>query len=192
DTQERWMLGSLVATGQDTAMMVYEDYVSLNVDGQEVKPLLVFYRVTTDGGKTWSSPKTCLTPKEITLAMRGFLKADGPAGIVKNYVQTLPWICSDSYGKVHLAFVDNRSGTTSSGDKKVGLWQVRLATWTDPKAGFGQSERVSHDWPAGRPPLDFLGCCSDGANSWVIWTENPKNTGLWDFSGDLYIAHRRL
>ncbi len=191
DTQERWMLGSLVASGKDTAIYVYEDYVSLEVDGQEVRPHLLFYRITTDGGKTWSLAKTCLSAKEIETSIHQFLQADGTAGVTPIYNQTLPWICADPQGHVHMAFVDNRSGTTTANGKKVGQWQVRLTNW-DPKTGFDASERVSHDWAAGRPPLDFIGCCSDGANIWVTWTENPRNIGGWDFTGDFYIGHKAL
>ncbi|HVT13122.1 MAG TPA: sialidase family protein [Fimbriimonadaceae bacterium] len=191
DTQERWMLGSIAAVGKDTAMMVYQDYLSLTVDGKEVKPLLAFYRVTTDGGQTWSSPKPCLSPKEIEQTLHDFLKAGGPSALVGTYCQTLPWICSDPKGRIHLAFVDNRSGTSKVNDKTVGLWHVRTATW-DPASGFGASERVSSDWAAIRPPLDFLSCCSDGDNMWVIWTENPEKVAGWDFSGELYIGHKSL
>lgn len=192
DTQERWMLGSIVAVGKDTAMMVYQDYLNLTVDGQEMKPLLAFYRLTTDGGQTWSSAKTCLSPKEIEQTMRDFIKGGGKSALVGTYCQTLPWVCTDPKGQIHLAFVDNRSGVKKVGDKNVGLWQVRTSTWTDPAKGFGASERVSHDWAAIRPPLDFLSCCSDGDNMWTIWTENPEKVGGWDFSGDLYIAHKNL
>jgi hypothetical protein len=192
ETQERWMLGSIAAVGKDTAMVVYQDYVNLNVDGVEMRPLLAFYRVTTDGGKTWSSAKTCLAPKEIDQAMRGFIAAGGKNAIVGKYCQTLPWICSDSRGMIHMAFVDNRSGVKAVGDKKIGLWQVRFATWNGTGPSFGPSERLSHDWPAVRPPLDFVGCCSDGANAWVIWTENPEKVQGWDFTGDLYIARKTL
>lgn len=189
NTQERWMLGSLAAVGKDTAMMVYQDYVNLGIDGAEMRPLLAFYRVTNDGGKTWSSPKTCLSPKEIDQAMRAFIKGNGKSAPVKDYCQTLPWICSDAKGRVHLAFVDNRSGY--SPDTKSGLWQVRFSTWTADKAGFSLSERVSHDWAAARPPLDFIGCCSDGANAWITWTENGVNNG-WDFSGTFFVGHKDL
>lgn len=192
DTQERWMLGSIAAAGEDTAMMVYQDYLTLTIDGQEVKPLLTFYRVTTDGGKTWSSSKPCMPRKEVEQAIHEFLKNNGKAGLVSTYSQTLPWISADSKGHIHFAFVDNRSGSTQVKDKKLGLWQVRYATWNDPKSGFTTSERVSHDWPAIRPPLDFVGCCSDGDNTWIIWSENPERAEGWDFSGQLYIAHKTL
>ena len=192
DTQERWMLGSIAAAGPDTAMMVYEDYVAINVDGQDVKPLVVFYRVTTDGGKTWSSPRTCLSPKEIEQSIHEFLQGGGPSAIVKNYCQTLPWVCSDPKGRIHMAFVDNRSGAVTDNGKRVSEWQVRFSTWNDPKSGFGPSERVSQDWAAGRPPLDFVGCCSDGSNAWISWTENPGHSQGWDFSGEFYIAHKEL
>lgn len=191
DTQERWMLGSIQAVGKDTAMMVYQDYLSLKVDGEEVKPLLAFYRITTDGGKTWSSAKPCLSAKEIDASMRSFLKANGKSGIVGTYCQTLPWICADPKGRVHLAFVDNRGGSQQLGTRKVGVWQVRFSTWTS-GSGFSPSERVSHDWVSVRPPLDFLGCCSDGTNAWITWTENPEHVTGWDFTGDLYIGHKEL
>src|SRR5579862_6424588 len=137
DTQERWMLGSLAAAGQDVAMMVYEDYVAINVDGQEVRPHLIFYRVTTDGGKSWTSPKTCLSAKEIEAAIHQFLQGKGKAALTPNYVQTLPWICADPQGRIHLAFVDNRLGAANSGEKTVGRWSVRASTWT---VGGGRSE----------------------------------------------------
>jgi len=191
DTQERWMLGSLTAAGADTAMMVYEDYVAITVDGQEVRPHLVFYRVTTDGGKTWSSAKTCLSPREIEASIHEFLEGEGKSAVTATYNETLPWICADGHGNIHMAFVDNRAGTTMADNKKVGLWQVRATTWR-PGSGFGPSEVVSEEWAAGRPPLDFLSCCCDASNMWVSWTEDPNNTGSWDFSGNFYIAHKKF
>lgn len=188
DTQERWMLGSIAASGPDTVMMVYEDYLSLSVDGKEMRPLLAFYRVSRDGGKTWASAKPCLSPKEITEAMRAYRVGGGDAK--GPYIQTLPWLAADGKGGIHLAFVDNRAGGKADKGKTLGLWQVRFASWT-PDGGFGASEAVSKAWPASRPPLDFLGCCADGENAWVIWTQNPDAAGGWDFSGDLYIARKK-
>lgn len=192
DTQERWMLGSITAVGEDTAVMIYEDYLSLSVDGQEIKPLLDFYRVTTDGGKTWSAARTCTAPREIEDSMRSFVKSNGKLALTGTYCQTLPWVGSDPQGRVHLAYVDNRAGTTFLGDKRAGLWQVRYSVMNNPKSGFGPSERVSHDWAAIRPPLDFIGCCSDGANVWISWTENQGKVAGWDFTGDLFIGHKPL
>jgi hypothetical protein len=190
DTQERWMLGSIVAVGNDTVMAVYQDYATFNVDGEEVHPLLAYYRVSNDGGKTWSASKPCLQPKEITDAIRLFLKTRVKSSTVANYMQTLPWVSSDGKGRVHFVFEDNRTGQRKVGNKPVGLWHVRYATWDGTK--FGTSERVSHDWAAERPPLDFIGCCSDSKNVWVIWTENPEKAAGWDFSGELFIGRKPL
>jgi hypothetical protein len=192
DTQERWMLGSITATGKNTAMAVYQDYMNLNVDGTEIRPLLALYRTTVDGGKTWSSPKTCMSQVEIDKSLKDFIRNGGQSGLVGTYCQTLPWVGADPKGQIHIAFVDNRSGSQKVGEKMVGLWQVRFSTWKNVSSGFGPSERVSHDWASVRPPLDFIGCCSDGANAWVIWTENPRRVEGWDFSGDLFIASKQL
>lgn len=191
DTQERWMLGSLVAVGKDTVMAIYEDYTTLEVDGEEERPLLAFTRISNDGGKTWSEARPSTPKAELESAIRSFRSTRARNSTVSNYTQTLPWVSADPKGRIHMAFEDNRSGQKNVGDKRVGLWHVRYAMWTADK-GFGLSERVSHDWACWRPPLDFIGCCSDGDNVWITWTENPNKTDGWDFSGGFFIGKKVL
>jgi hypothetical protein len=193
DTQERWMLGSLVATGPDTVMAIYQDYAALNVDGIEIRPLLAYYRVSRDGAKSWTKGRPCLTSDEITLAIRSFLKnGSDRKSTVPNYMQTLPWACADPKGRIHLALVDNRAGQTSVNKKNVGLWQVRFTSWNPTKDIFTPSEKVSHSWAAERPPLDFIGCAADSKHAYITWTENPNRTSGWDFTGDLYFGKKAL
>ena len=192
DTQERWMLGSLVAVGKDTVMAVYQDYGSVEVDGRTLKPLLAFYRLSTDGGKTWSDPKTCQSDAETKRAMRSFFSTASTDSSVARYVQTLPWVASDPSGRVHMAFVDNRAGQKEISNSRYGLWQVRYSSWATGAASFTESEQVSGTWVAERPPLDFIGIAADAENAWVIWTQNPERLGGWDFSGDLFIGHKKL
>lgn len=192
DTQERWMLGSVVAVGKDTVMAIYQDYAEVEVDGATEHPLLAYFRVSKDGGKTWGESKPCLSAKEIESAIRSFRTSRDRNSTVSNYVQTLPWVSADPKGRVHLAFIDNRSGQKNTNNKRVGLWQTRYASWTATEASFSASERVSHDWACERPPLDFIGCCSDGNSVWITWTENPGQTEGWGFSGELFIGKRAV
>ena len=193
DTQERWMLGSILAIGPDTVMGIYQDYAVLDVDGQEMRPLLAYYRLSKDGGKTWSKAKACLSANEITSAMKSFnAKGRDLRSTVPNYMQTLPWVAADPKGRVHMAFVDNRVGQTFVSGKTVGQWHVRLATWDPAKDAFGTSEAVSHTWAAERPPLDFIGCAADAKNVYVTWTENPNKVGGWDFTGNFFFARKSM
>ncbi len=192
DTQERWMLGALVAIGKDSVMAIYQDYGSIDVDGRTEQPLLAYFRISADGGKTWSPARTCFQTAEIEAAIRSFRVSASRSSSVSNYVQTLPWASADPHGRVHVALVDNRSGQKNIGDKRVGWWQVRFATWASGGAGFGTSERVSADWAAERPPLDFIGLCADADYAWVIWTQNPDKVSGMDFTGDLYVGRKTL
>jgi hypothetical protein len=192
DTQERWMLGCLVAVGRDTVVAFYQDYASVEVDGEEYRPLLTYFRVSVDGGKTWERARPCAPDGELKEAIRQHASTRQETASIPNYVQSLPWACADPSGRVHLAFVDNRAGQVNVSGKRVSVWQVRFATMADVKSGFAVSERVSNDWSAERPPLDFIGCAADAENAWVIWTQNPNKVSGWDFTGDLYVGRKKL
>lgn len=190
DTQERWMLGCMVATGRNTVVAFYPDYEEITVDGKTTHPMLTHYKVSIDGGKTFGPGRTVLSTQEIEASIRSFeaaKKADG--GI---YIETMPWACADPSGRIHIAFQDNRVGNAAAADGILTKWHVRFATCSDLNKGFGESERVSDDVICKRPPLDFLSCAADSKRAYVIWTETPNNKGDWSFSGDLYVARKVL
>ncbi len=192
DTQERWMLGCMVATGKNTVVVFYPDYEEMSVDGKTSRPMLVHYKVSKDGGKTFGEGRTVLPKSEIESAIRSVeasRKTDSGTAI---YIETMPWACADPSGRLYLAFQDNRSGQTQAADAVLNRWHVRFASCSDLVKGFVESERVSDDVACKRPPLDFLSCAADSKRAYVIWTETPNNKSDWAFSGDLYVARKIL
>jgi hypothetical protein len=194
DTQERWILGAIASFGPKTVVAVFPDYTPMTVDGVEVKPLLGYYRVSTDGGATFSDPKLVTPQAELQASLKNFYQhkhSDVNLGI---YVQTLPWLCSDPSGRFYMAYQDNRDGQIQppGSDQYIGQWHVRLATMPSVSAGFQESERVSKDVSCYRPPLDFLSCAADSKNIYVSWTDAPGSTAQWAFSGQTSVARRAL
>jgi hypothetical protein len=192
DTQERWMLGSLTAVGKSTVVAFYPDYAEVVVDGRSYYPLLHYYRVSTDGGKTFSDPKPITPQSEIEAGIRSVAAKSG-GDTKQRYIQTLAWSCAGPDGRVHVAWQDNRAGQTDVNGTKLDQWHVRFATSDDLSKGFGPSDQVSDTIAAGRPPLDFLSCTVDSNRAYVIWTEEPNTPpAVWPFSGNLYVARKIL
>jgi hypothetical protein len=194
DTQERWILGCIVATGPKTVVALYPNYTKMVVDGVVSHPLLDYYRVSTDGGNTFSPPKLLSPQRELEDNIRSFQAHKHSDKNVAIYVQTLPWFCSDSKGRIYVAYQDDRDGQVAVGDQSEYLckWHVRFAGMESLAAGFSTSERVSDDVVCYRPPLDFLCCTTDPKNAYVTWTEHAGTTAEWAFSGNTYIAKKPL
>ena len=198
DSQERWILGCFAASGPKKLVVIVPDFGKVTVDGKEYHPLLLYYRVSEDGGATFSEPKTVTPEDELQANIRSFEANKKSTTNFPIYVQTLPWACSDPYGRFYIAYQDNRSGQaplSSDGDKQgpyYDKWQVRFAAMTNMSSGFEASERVSEDTICKRPPLDFLSCAADSKRAYVSWTETPGNTSDWAFSGNLLFARKIL
>ena len=105
--------------------------------------------------------------------------------------QTLPWTCTDPYGRFYIAFQDNRDGQGTLNGQTLDKWHVRFAAMGTFEKGFGASERVSDDVICLRPPLDFLSCAADKSRAYISWTEASSASG-WAFSGQTYIARKIL
>ncbi len=193
DTQERWILGCIAAAGPKTVIALYPNYTKEVVNGVETHPLLDYYRISTDGGETFSAPKLVTPQAELDANLKSFA-ASKHSDNVGIYVQTLPWFCADSKGRFYIAYQDNRDGQVQpeGSNQYVGKWHVRFAGMSSPDAGFGTSERVSDDVICYRPPLDFLSCAADGKNAYVTWTETPSTVPTWAFSGKTFIARKPL
>ena len=190
DTQERWMLGCLVATGPNKVFVIYPDYETMTVDGKTTHPFILHYKASTDGAKSFGPAHTLLSAKEIEECIRSFAANQKSDQNVPYFAQTLSWASADPSGNIHVVWEDNRSGQSDINGKAYGKWQVRYASGKDPS--FGPSEQVSNDVVCIRPPLDFIGCAADSKYCYVIWIETPNATGGWGFSGDVYVARKAL
>lgn len=190
DTQERWMLGGLVAVGEDSVIVYYQDYGQIRVDGKEHRPLLAYYRVSKDAGKTFSEARLVMPRDEITEAIRSFERGRKLPRKAPHYTQTLPWMASDPSGRVVAVLQDNREGQQVLDGEPLGLWQVRLLSHDG--SAFGRSEAVSAPYVAKRPPLDFMGCAVDGKYVYVVWTESTSPMAEWEFSGRLMFGRKSL
>jgi len=190
DTQERWMLGALTSFGKKDVLALYSDYKQVDVDGKSYKPLLTFYRLSRDGGESWSEPQTVSPADEIEESIRKF-EAKKIANVnVPQYMQTLPWACADDYGRFYAVYEDNRSGQGTSGDVTMDKWGVRTSTMELGSDSFSTSEAVSKPYIAKRPPLDFISCAADKRRFYVSWTESPGYTGDMDFTGELWFGRK--
>ncbi|HEY3779811.1 MAG TPA: sialidase family protein [Fimbriimonadaceae bacterium] len=190
-TQERWILGNITAYGKDKLLLVFPNYEKMTVDGKEYTPLLMYYRLSSDGGKTFSDPKLVSPRAEIEANIRSFAATVHSDRNFGYYLQTLPWACVDGRGHFHIVYQDNRDGQVSYNNDYFDQWNVRFATLKE-DSGFGQSEKVSDDYTAIRPPLDFESCCADSQRVYVSWTECPGVTAGWPFNGKTYIGRRPL
>jgi hypothetical protein len=190
-TQERWILGCITAYGKDKILVIFPNYEKMTVDGKEYKPLLMYYRMSSDGGKTFSDPKLVSSKDEIEANIRSFAATKHSDANVGYYLQTLPWTCVDGRGHFHIVYQDNRDGQVSYNNDYFDQWHVRFATLKE-DSGFGPSERVSDDATCIRPPLDFESCSADDQRVYVSWTECPGFTSGWPFTGNTYVARRPL
>lgn len=192
DTQERWMLGSIVAVGPDTVYAFYQDYAEVVVGGVTYHPLLVHYTVSKDGGVTFSAPATVTPLAEVQAAISNYVANKLGDANFPYYIQTLPWACMDAMGRIHVAWQDNRSGQGKINNTPYNKWHVRYTYLPTGSSSFRSSERVSNDVLMKRPPLDFLGCAADNRYFYVLWVETPNSTGDWNFTGNMYLARRKF
>lgn len=192
DTQERWMLGSIVASGKSTVFIVYPDYETLTVDGKTTRPLILHYRASKDAGKTFGPEHTLLSMKEIEASVRSFEAGKKVNTNVPYFAQTLSWASADPNGKIHVVWVDNRTGQAPVGNDYFGKWQVRYTSGSDLSRPFGPSEQVSGEVTCIRFPLDFISCAADAKYVYVMWSETPNLSKGWAFSGQLYMARRAI
>jgi hypothetical protein len=192
DCQERWVLGCISATGPKTVLAVYPDYAEMTYHGKPYHPLLLYYRMSTDGGETFTSPQPITPKEELDANIKNFEEHKRGETNYPYYIQTLPWTCVDPSGRFYIAYEDNREGQSVLNDANLDVWQVRFASLAKPDEHFSVSERVSDNTTSKRPPLDFLSCAADGKNAYVAWTQVPNTNTDWAFSGDLYIGHRPI
>ncbi len=191
DTQERWMLGGLAASGKSDVLAFYVDYEVVEAGGKKNLCLLVHTRVSHDAGKTWSAPKRIVPDEELRKTLVDRIKAKLADENFPNYIQCLSWACYDATGVPHIIWQDNRDGQGSIGGHAYGRWQVRHAKG-NADGVFDYSERVSHSIVCKRPPLDFICCAADSKYLYVTWTETPENAGDWNFSGEFWFGRKEL
>lgn len=192
DTQERWMLGGILSVGEDTVICYYQDYMEFEVAGKKHRPLLTLYRKSTDGGATFSEPTTLTSKAEIERAIAGYTRGRKGEKNFPIYIQSLPWMSADPSGNVHAVFQDNRAGQGWFEGEPLNLWAVRHLTSPAGKDAFGESEKVSQEYIARRPPLDFMACAADATRLYVVWTESTNPRGDWEFTGKLMLARKKL
>lgn len=185
DAQERWMLGGICSSGKSTVVAYYMDYQAITLEKTTNNALVVMYRVSKDGGKSFGAPKRITSLAEISSAVKSV--GDGVV-----YRQTLPWMAADPSGRIHVAYEDNRAGPADVKGKKVSKWHVRYSVMSELDKGFAESERVSNDYSAERPPLDFICLTADAKNVYATWVETPDALGGWRFSGDLWVGKKPL
>lgn len=192
DTQERWMLGSIVAVGPDTVYAFYPDYAEVQVNNITYKPMLLHYTYSTDGGQSFSAPQTVLSLTEIQNSIANYESHKLGNVNFPYYIQTLNWACADAYGRVHVAWQDNRSGQGMVSGSPYNKWHIRTSYTPTGQRTFKASELVSTDVIMKRPPLDFIGITADQEYVYIDWVETPNSTGDWNFSGNMYVARRKF
>jgi len=192
DTQERWMLGCITAFGKGKVCVVYPNYAQIKVDGKDYTPMLLYYRYSSDGGATFSPEQTVSSTNEIEKAIRHFDSFKATDQNFGFYVQTLPWLCTDPYGRFYIAYQDNRTGQGKIKDADIDRWAVRFARSNDPSKGFAFSEQVSKPVTSIRPPLDFLSCSADKKYAYISWTEAPDVPTGWPFTGNLWFGRKPI
>lgn len=178
DTQERWMLGGLLASG-NRVIAYYPDYVEKEIGGEKHQILLTHLRISEDGGGSFG-PEQIATPAE---------ELDGILKVQPNYRQTMPAMALDAAGKLHLAYVDNREGTSSQ-DKRMTNWSVRYAFLGDNAKNPAMSETVAPSFSSVRAPLELIGCAVDSKFLYVSWSQNPGSTEDLDYRGALMFARK--
>lgn len=186
-TQERWMYGWLTASGPSYVLALYVDYKQIIVDQVEYKPLLVHYRVSSDGGQSFSAAATLTPISEIENAIRSFEANRLGTVNYPYYIQMQPVACVDPYGVVHVAYVDNRDGQGLISGIPNNIWHVRH---TKGKYNFSGSQRVSASTNQRRPNLDFMSIAADSAYVYVSWSQLPNSTLDWNFTGNLFVARK--
>lgn len=190
-TQERWMLGCMVAQGPKRLIVFYSDKSEISIDGAPHRAHLVYYRVSDDGGITFGPPKTLLPQSELEKVLRQYAdKAPGRG--VNLYAQALVWATLDPYGGLHAFFHDNREGRAPLQNTVVNKWHLRHSMSFNPNRGFMLSQRVSHDQICLRPALDFITCAADSRYLYAAWVETPNSMNAMPFSGNLMVGRSPL
>ena len=192
DTQERWMLGGILSVGEDTVICYYQDYNEVEVGGRKHRPLLTLYRISKDAGETFSEPRTLTSKTEIEKSIAGYDRGKKADKNFPIYIQSLPWMCADPAGNIHAVFQDNRAGQSWFEGEPLNLWSVRALSMEAGKDAFGESEKVSQEYIARRPPLDFMACAADATRLYIVWTESTNPKGEWEFSGKLMFGRKNF
>lgn len=194
DLQERWILGSIVASGSNKVVMTYPGYETITVDRRPNKVFIQHYRVSTDAGKTFSPGRPVLSKLELTTAIRSFNENGGGDLAYPYYIENLPWLATDPSGHVHIVFTDNRDGVASKVAHPLANWRVRYAECSTVPGEFGPTEPLSEDYAARRPPMDFISCDADSKYVYASWTETPNSDADFPssliFTGQLYVGRK--
>lgn len=181
NTQERWMLGGLAAFGEKTVVCYYVAYRTVG----RITMMNVEYRRSDDGGKSWGAPVHVSSEGEASQLIQermGNRLGEGPNDL---FHQCVPWACFDPQGKLHIVWYENRSQKKVSGTN-LGVWHLRHSVDGKP------SERVSGDFAAYRPPMDFISCAADEKYVYVTWVETPDVNRDMVFSGNLWFGRKEL
>lgn len=181
DTQERWMLGGLIAMGESTVVAYYPDYVERKIGDEKKQILLTHFRISEDSGRNFGPARICLTDTELETV----LKAQ------PNYRQTMPAMALDASGNLHLAFIDNREGGSAE-DSRFTKWSARYMALPKGAKDFGPSEAISKPFASIRAPLELIGCAVDSKYVYVAWSENPGSTESLDYRGTLYFGRKAV
>ncbi len=194
DTQERWILGSITASGPDKVVITYPGYEIVTVDRRPTKVFLQHYRVSTDSGQTFGPGRAVLSKLELSAAVRRFNQKGGANLAYPYYIENLPWLAADPAGHIHLVFIDNRDGAASTSVHPLANWSVRYAESDALPGDFGASEPLSEDYAARRPPMDFISCAADSKFVYASWTETPNSNADYPsaqiFTGDLFVGRK--
>lgn len=192
DTQERWMLGGLASHGEKELLAFYENYVPVDVYGDKKGCLVSHVRYSHDAGKTWSEPQTIVNDKELKKAATTYYDKRSSGDNFPDFIQCLTWACYDTQGRPHFVWQDDRDGQAPIGDASYNRWHLRHTWSTKPGEPCVDSERVSKVVTCKRPPLDFICATADSKYLYVTWTESPKSTGGYDFSGEFYFGRKKI
>jgi hypothetical protein len=194
DTQERWILGSILALGKNDVIVDYPGYENVEVDGKTMTCFLQHFKVSHDGWATFGASQTVLAGEELKDAVRSFMKNNGENLDYGYYIENLPWLSADATGSVHMVFTDNRDGASSTmiKGKPLANWRVRHVTMKYVDRGFDRSEAVSGNYAAKRPPMDFISCSADSKYVYASWTMTPGSDQDWGFTGDLWVGRKPL
>lgn len=192
DTQERWMLGGVAASGEKEVMAFYVNYVPVPVSGEDKPCLVTHVRYSHDAGATWTESKPVLNPTELGKAAKLYAQNKTADANNAQYMQCLSWGFYDRQSRPHFVWQDNRDGQAKLNDSYYNQWRVRHAWATKPGEESFASEPVSRPVVCIRPPLDFLCATADSKYVYVTWTETPKATDGWAFTGEFWFGRKKI
>lgn len=181
DTQERWMLGGLAASGELTVVCYFVGYQKI---GDEVVMTLQ-YRKSVDGGVSFSESKSVTALEDLKSAMKNRLANKVGDGIHDLFKQSTAWATFDPMGNLYFVWYESKGQKNVDG-KILPVWELRGA-----KEG-SKSEAIGHEFAAVRPPMDFISCVADSKNLYVAWVETPDMKNDWQFSGQLWFGKKDL